>query len=252
METDVRYTIAGIFVIVLFSFVTLGIIWLSAGFSVETYTIYQVNMKESVSGLSVDAAVEYNGVNVGTVKSIRISSKDPEQVELLLRIRSSTPITQGTAATMNMRGLTGVTFIALRDKGTNKQKINMLPGETYPIINTAPSLLTRFDQALTEMNATFTRISLSIEKILNDENLNTIKDILHNLKSVTEQLTPIIKGGVDTVDTFNRETLPRTNQAISNLDTIMGDISSIAAELKDNPAVILRGKSPPPLGPGEK
>lgn len=252
METDVRYTIAGIFVIVLVAFITLGIIWLSAGFSVETYTIYQVNMKESVSGLSVDAAVEYNGVNVGTVKNIRISPKDPEQVEVLLRIRSSTPITQGTAATMSMRGLTGVTFVALRDKGTDKHKLKKLPGETYPIINTAPSILMRFDQALTEMNATFRRISASIEKLLNDENLNYMRDILHNIKTLTLELQPIIHSSVDTINVFNRETLPRTNQAISNLDTIMGDISSIANEIKDNPSVMLRGKSPPPLGPGEK
>ncbi len=252
METDVRYTIAGIFVIVLVAFITLGIIWLSAGFSVQTYTIYQVNMKESVSGLSVDAAVEYNGVNVGTVKNIRISPKDPEQVEILLRIRSSTPITQGTLATMSMRGLTGVTFVALRDKGTDKHKLKKLSGESYPIINTAPSILMRFDQALTEMNATFRRISASIEKLLNNENLNDMRDILHNIKTLTLELQPIIHSSVDTINVFNRETLPRTNQAISNLDTIMGDISSIANEIKDNPSVILRGKSSPPLGPGEK
>jgi phospholipid/cholesterol/gamma-HCH transport system substrate-binding protein len=252
METDVRYTIAGVFVIVLVAFITLGIIWLSAGFSVQTYTIYQVNMKESVSGLSVDAAVEYNGVNVGTVKNIRISPKDPEQVEVLLRIRSSTPITQGTLATMSMRGLTGVTFVALRDKGTDKHKLKKLPDEAYPIINTAPSILMRFDQALTEMNATFTRISASIEKLLNDENLNYMRDILYNIKTLTLELQPIIHSSVDTINLFNRETIPRTNQAISNLDTIMGDISSIANEIKDNPSVMLRGKSSPPLGPGEK
>jgi phospholipid/cholesterol/gamma-HCH transport system substrate-binding protein len=252
METNVRYTIAGIFVIVLFAFITLGIIWLSAGFSVETYAIYQVNMKESVSGLSVDAAVEYNGVNVGTVKNIRISPKDPEQVEVLLRIRSSTPVSQGTAATLNMRGLTGVTFVALRDKGTDKHKLKILPGETYPIINTAPSILMRFDQALTEMNATFRRISASIEKLLNEENVNYMRDILHNLKTLTEQLQPVIRSSFDTIDTFNRETLPRANQAIVNVDTIMGDISSIANELKDNPAIMLRGKTPPLLGPGER
>ncbi len=250
METNVRYTIAGIFVLVLVAFITLGIIWLSAGFSVETYKIYQVNMKESVSGLNVDASVEYNGVNVGTVKSIKIT--DPEQVELLLRIRSSTPISQGTTATMNMRGLTGMTFVALRDKGTNKQKIKILPGQTYPIINTAPSILMRFDQALTEMNATFTRISSAIERLLNEENLNYIRDVLHNLKSVTEALAPMIRGGTDAFDMFNRETLPRTNQIILNMDELMSDVSSLAGELKNNPSVILRGKSPPPLGPGER
>jgi phospholipid/cholesterol/gamma-HCH transport system substrate-binding protein len=252
METNARYTIAGIFVIGLFAIATLGIIWLSAGLTAETYAIYQVNMKESVSGLTVDAAVEYNGVNVGTIKSIRISLKDSEEVELLLRIQSNTPITQGTSATMNMRGLTGVTFLALTDKGKNKQRISIQAGELYPIIKTTPSILVRFDQALTQMNATFTRISASIEKIMNDDNLNSLRDILHNLKSVTEQLTPIIKGGVTTVDTFNRETLPKTNQAIMNMDNVMNEISTIAEELKENPSVILRGKSPPTLGPGER
>lgn len=252
METNVRYTIAGIFVIVLFSFVTLGIIWLSAGLSVETYDLYEVDMRESVSGLTVDAAVEFNGVNVGTVRSIRINSKDPQSVQLLLRVRSSTPISQGTTATMNMRGLTGVTFIALRDKSTNKAKIPLLPGHEYPIINTAPSLLVRFDQALTELNNTFTHISTSIQKLLDNENLGSIKDILNNLKTLTYELTPMIRNSLNTIDMFNRETLPATNQAISNLDNIVGDISVIADELKNNPAVILRGKAPPPLGPGEK
>lgn len=252
METNVRYTIVGAFVIILFSFITIGVIWLSAGFSVETYETYKVYMKESVSGLTMDAAVEFNGVNVGTVKNIQISKKDPELVELLLRIRSSTPVSEGTAATMNMRGLTGVTFIALRDTGNYKVPLKLKPGEDYLVIKTSPSLLMRFDQALTELNESIHGVSISIQKLLNNENLRSIKDILANLKTVTEELSPLLRRGFETMEIVNQQTLPTANQTISNLSGIINNMTGIMTEIKQNPSVIIRGKTPQPLGPGER
>ena len=88
METNVNYTLAGLFVISLLSIVVIGIIWLSAGFNRADYTLYEVYMKESVSGLSVDGPVEFNGVNVGTVNMIKISHTNPKLVELFLKIKS--------------------------------------------------------------------------------------------------------------------------------------------------------------------
>lgn len=252
METNVRFTIVGAFVIVLFSFMTFGVIWLSAGFSIETYNTYKVYMKESVSGLTVDAAVEFNGVNVGTVKTIKISDKDPKLVELLLRIRSSTPISEGTTATMNMRGLTGVTFIALRDTGDNKTLLRPRPGETYAVIKTSPSLLMRFDQALTELNQSIHTVSDSIQKLLNDDNLYSIQAILKNLKQVTEELSPLLQNSAETMQIINRHILPAANQTINRVDGMTGQMGSIVTEIKQNPSIVIRGKTPEPLGPGEK
>jgi len=252
METNVRYTIAGAFVIVLLTAITLGVIWLSAGFSVETYDIYKVYMKESVSGLAVDAPVEFNGVNVGTVRRIQISQRDPKLVELLLRVRSSTPITQATRATMNMRGLTGVTFISLRDQGTDERKIPTFPGEEYPVIQTSPSFITRFDTALTELSQSLRSVSTSIQELLSKENINLMKDIMINIHSITKQLSPLLIRGLNTIDVFNRETLPATNQALINMDNIISNITKITTEMKTNPSVIIRGKEPQPLGPGEQ
>lgn len=252
METNVRYTIAGIFVLVLFAFTILGVIWLSAGFSVETYNIYKVYMKESVSGLSVDGAVEFNGVNVGTVKSIKISQQDPELVELLLRIRSTTPISEGTTATMNLRGLTGVTFIALRDKSENRTPLKVLPGETYPVIQTGTSFLTRLDEALTQLNKSFKEVSISIQTLLDENNLQSIKVILNNLIKVTDRLNPLLQNSFDTIDSFRRDTLPAANQAISNMNGVINNMSAITLEMKQNPSVLIRGTTPLPLGPGEK
>lgn len=252
METNVRYTIAGLFVLVLFAVLTLGIIWLSAGFSAETYKVYKVYMKESVSGLAVDGAVEFNGVNVGTVKSIKISQSDPELVVLLLRIRSTTPISEGTTATMNLRGLTGVTFIALRDKAEDRRPLKVLPGEDYPVIKTGTSLLTRLDVALTQINKSFHDVSVSIQKVLSEENVRSVRLILNNLQSVTEKLNPLLENSSDTLNSLKRETIPSANQAIGTLNTIMDNLSAISLEMKQNPAILIRGTTPLPLGPGEK
>ncbi|HEX2548510.1 MAG TPA: MlaD family protein, partial [Gammaproteobacteria bacterium] len=225
---------------------------LSSGLSIETFDIYKVNMKESVSGLNVDAAVEFNGVNVGTVKKIRISEKNPDLVELLLRVRSNTPISEGTRASMNMRGLTGVTFIALQDKSTDRKRIKILPGEEYPIIQTTPSLLMRFDIALTKLNESLHSVSVAVENLLSKDNIKLFNEIMVNLREVTGQMTPLLQNSLTTIDLFNRQTLPATNQAISNLDNIMINVLEITSELKNNPSVLIRGKEPRALGPGEK
>ena len=70
MESNIHYTAVGAFVIGLMICVIMTILWLSSGFfNEENFSLYKVYMRESVSGLSVDSTVEYNGVVVGTVKT---------------------------------------------------------------------------------------------------------------------------------------------------------------------------------------
>ena len=139
METNINYTIVGVFVITLISAMILAIIWLSSGFSLAQYRIYQLRMTESVSGLSIDSPVEYNGVNVGSVSSIALEPNNPQMVDVLLSINTTTPITYGTVATLNTRGLTGITIVALKDKSLDTRPLVKEKGQAYPIIQTAPS-----------------------------------------------------------------------------------------------------------------
>ena len=244
METKVNYTMVGLFVIGLFSAIVMSVIWLSAGMTATEYTVYQVLMKESVSGLSIDAPVEFNGVNVGNIKNIEISQKDPQVVIVLLNVKEHTPITVGTRATLNMKGLTGIAYLALIDKGLDTRALQKLPDQSYPIINTAPSLLVRFDTAMTKLNESLHQVSVSIRALLDQENLLAIKAVLKNMQSVTESLTPLIQS-TNTI-------LPAANQAITNLDVITRNLMGVSAEIKQNPAVLIRGKQPQALGPGEQ
>jgi len=251
METNVNYTIVGIFVISLVACIVLAIIWLSAGLSLEQYTIYKVNMKESVSGLSPDSAVEYNGVNVGTVKHIDINQKNPQLVELLLSIKSKTPVTVGTTATLNVRGLTGITFVALTDKGSNRAPLLPKPGDDYAVINTVPSFFLQLDTALTKLNDNIHAVSSSLQSLLNKDNLNSVKQILINFRQFTDTLSTNRQqfGGI--LQSVSTQTLPATNDAIINIDAMTSALTGISKEIKQNPSILIRGRAEQALGPGE-
>lgn len=258
METNVNYTIVGAFVISLATVIILGIIWLSSGFSVETYSTYLVYMQESVSGLSIDAPVEYNGVKVGAVKSINLNQHNPHLVELQLNIKTGTPITEGTVATLDSKGITGITFIALKDKSTNLTPLKALPGQDYPVIKTAPSFFLRIDLALEKLNKSLSQVSTSIQSLLDSENLHSIKQTLSNLDRITanlaaqnQRLTSIMANTAQASNDFpiamqvlSTQTLPSMNNLISNMD-------SFTKEIKDNPSILIRGTAQPQLGPGE-
>lgn len=273
METNVNYTLVGAFVIMLLGAVIMGVIWLSSGLSSNTYAIYQVNMKESVTGLTVDSAVEFNGVNVGTVKSISISPVDPQTVILLLYVNTTTPVTAGTTASLTSKGLTGVSYVSLLDKGLNKKRLVAKNGQPYPVINTIPSLFNRFDTAMVKLNENMHKVTEAVEKLLDQENLTSIKDalknirdftqvmvtnesqiteILHNTAVVSAQFPQILKTSAHVVETVNQATIPALNQAMTNLQEVTQTMVSVTHDIKQNPAVLIRGRVAQPLGPGEK
>lgn len=273
MDTKVNYVMVGTFVIFLISAIVLSIIWLSSGLNVQDYKTYQVDMQEAVTGLNLDATVEYNGVNVGTVKKIALHPDNPRSVELLLRVRRDTPITYGTVATLATRGLTGITYIALKDKGDDVRPLVALKNQEYPIIKTAPSLLLQLNIGLQKLTESLNQVSTTFKNLFDQQNLLMIKETLVNLRLITsnmaannekfnailanttiatQRLPTLIQSSEQTLRTFESETLPQTNQIIANLNTITNNLSGMSEELRDNPSILIRGKQPRALGPGER
>lgn len=273
MDTNANYTIAGIFVVTLISLIVLSIIWLSSGLSFGEYTYYEIDMKESVAGLNVDSVVEFNGVNVGNVKKVEIDSKDPRLVNLLLSIKKSTPVSQGTKATLNTKGLTGIAYVALEDDGSNPRRLVKLPNQPYPIINTAPSFFWRIDTGMKKLNENVTKVAKSFEILLSEENLASIHEILldirhvsrilatntdqintilHNTAQASGQFLPLMQNSQEMLRNITTQILPAATRALLNLDIITNNLSAVSHEIRENPAVMIRGKTEEPLGPGEK
>ena len=281
MEPKINYTLVGLFVIGLFSAMIMIGLWLTAGLSAKTYKVYQVNMNESVAGLNVDSPVQYNGVNVGKVKSMQLNPRNPEQVILLLNIQQDTPITTSTTATLMSQGLTGIAYIGLRGGKTSYVKpLTTEPGEPYPIIKTSPSLFTRLDTAVTELTDNLNNITGDLHAVLDANNRAAFKQTLSNLDTLTtnlaanskqlnasltsvnvflkntakasQQFPGLIQNGQATMQTLNGQTLPAVNQILSTLNEASNNLLTLSNHIKDNPSLLLRGEAPPPPGPGEQ
>jgi phospholipid/cholesterol/gamma-HCH transport system substrate-binding protein len=272
MEPKVNYTLVGAFMLFLIAATILAIIWLSSGFSFEQFTVYKIYMQESVSGLNIDSPVEYNGVNVGSVLKVDLNPKNPHEVELLLNINKSTPITKGTVATLNTRGVTGITFIALKDDSTDLTPLRASRDQPYPVIKTAPSFFLRLDTALSKLSYNLEKVSDSIQGLLDKDNQQSIKDILTNMSQVTgtlaansqklntilentakasAQFGPLVQSSAGSMRILETQTLPATYKMISNLNEMTRSMAEISQQIKQNPAVLVRGVEHQPLGPGE-
>ena len=122
-------------------------------------------------------------------------------------------------------------------------------------------------------NENITQVTKALQALLDEENLQSFKEILIDIRHVTRilatnteqintiirnsaeasaQFVPSIKSGEEILRTMNNQILPAVSKAMLNLEIITNNLSAVSREIKDNPAVIIRGKTEQPLGPGEK
>lgn len=188
MEPKVNYTVVGLFVVGLGVVLVGVVLWLGKGNYRATYDRYYAFMKESVAGLSVNAQVEYHGVEVGRVTEIVLNPDNSEEVRLTLEIARGTPIKQDTVAVLHVQGLTGFAIVDLNGGTREAPLLTAKPGEQYPVIRTAPSLLTRLDQEGSRLLANLNRVTEGVGQATSEENRAALQRILQNLTSVTEAL----------------------------------------------------------------
>jgi phospholipid/cholesterol/gamma-HCH transport system substrate-binding protein len=114
METRAPYALIGAFVLAAVAAVFGFVYWLNNAGGLAQRTVYHVRFENSVSGLLTGAAVLFNGIRVGEVTGLRLSSDDPRQVMATIAVAPSTPVRADTQAGLEFQGLTGVPVIALQ------------------------------------------------------------------------------------------------------------------------------------------
>ncbi len=286
MESKSNYTIIGLAVLILITGLLSAGLWLSVGFDRKQYDTFIVYMDEPVSGLNDESPVKYNGVRVGFVSDIELSPQDPKKVKLLLKIEHGIPITVSTQATLISQGITGATYLGLTATTSSLLPLPKTPKEPYPIIPYKPSFyytleknvnrLTDqmnhiFDQANTENISKTLAHMETITSVIAQNNADT-NEIMHNMpkliKSIEQstkkfnqmaenvsvagtQFTKTMKAGKSSIDQISQQTVPDAVTLLRRLNTIAANLEVVSRQLRQNPAVIIRGNAPPKTGPGE-
>ena len=191
METRSNNVLVGSVVLVLLAAVIVAAFWFSRITDGQDQ-MYDIFFKQSVNGLAKGSSVNYSGVPSGQVKDIELWNKDPSFVKVRIAVKTGTPVLQGTTATIQGVGFTGVSEIVLDGavKGappiacpeTNVKSacpdgvpiIPTKPGALGELLNNAPLLLERLS-TLTER----------LTELLNDKNQKSFAAILEHVDQIT-------------------------------------------------------------------
>ena len=286
MESKTNYTVVGVMVLFLILGLITAALWLSFGFDNKKYDIYTVYADEAVSGLSDDSVVKYNGVKVGLVDKIELNDIDPEEVKIQLKIVEGTPITIGTRATLINQGITGTTYLGLSSNSSTLLPLEKTPGEPYPVIPYKRSFLGRLEKNINDLSLSIKHIFDKQNARAFKNSLTNLETITHaiakndaQINESLEELPKLIRGltvsvkkfnsmatsmsnaghdvsttmrtGTNTINKLSQQTLPPLTLLLQRLDHIAANLEKVSADMRQNPAVIIRGNTPPKSGPGE-
>lgn len=187
METRSNHILVGGIVLALVVALLGFIIWLSQAAG-EDNKEYDVFFKQAVDGLARGSAVSFSGVPVGQIASINLEPNNPEFVRVRISVREDTPILQGTTATVQSVGFTGVSQIQLDGAVRGAPPITQIGPHGVPVIPTKPGALGQLLNSAPELLDRVSTLTERLTELLSDRNQDSIAGILDNMEAISRSL----------------------------------------------------------------
>ena len=231
MYSRVNYTIVGIFVLLFGAGMVWFAFWLAKYGLQKEFDTYRLEMKESISGLSGDAKVKLNGVNIGRVSKIQINPQNIETVEILVEIEKGIPIKEDMIAHTQMFGVTGLLSIEI-EGGTNAAKTLVPTKEYIPLIKTKPSLLSKLTYNIGGVTDRIEALLLQSQKLLSDHNIETMGNILDNTEKATARAEELEDKVMVSLEEINM-TLKEFRVSMAKVTTDFSDMKEVTVPTID-------------------
>ncbi len=215
METKAHHVLIGAFVLGLGLFGILFALWIGKVQFAKEYADYDVLFEQSVSGLTVGAAVQFSGIQVGEVRRLKLAPTDPNQVIARIRVQGDLPVTVETRAQLVLTGLTGLAVMRL--SGGDKKSApltEILPGHQVPLIRSEPSQLDKLFESSQALLANAADAFARVNKVLSDENLSKVDSTLSEIQTLSTELRGEAGGTLRSI----RELAERSKVMVSKLE----------------------------------
>lgn len=187
METRAHHILIGLFTLAVVAAAIVFTLWLGKTGSDKRYDLYDIVFEEAVSGLSKGSGVEFNGIKVGEVASLRLDPNDPRRVLARVRVDSKAPVRADTRARLAMVGVTGISKIRLTSgkSGALSPPLRTTAKGTVPVIVAEPSPFSKLLEDGGDMVFNFNELLMQMRKLLSAENADNLGRTLRNLEQIT-------------------------------------------------------------------
>jgi phospholipid/cholesterol/gamma-HCH transport system substrate-binding protein len=232
METKANYALVGFFTLLVIAAAFGFVYWMAQSGRGGPTAELAIRIPGSANGLSVGSAVRFNGIPVGSVRSLSIDPDDPRYSIAFTEVRADAPVYQSTKAVLEVQGLTGAAYIEMSGGAKGEENIlqkaidsgrpAVLIADQSSVTNllaTADKILDRANQAIGDIQGfvgdargplTQTIRNVEVFTAALSANSNNIDQFLNSLATLSS--------AVDRVSTTLNSTLAAAEQLVRAVD----------------------------------
>jgi len=231
MESRASYLLVGVFVLGLIAVATGFVFWIAQYQLREARTFYYIYFRGSVTGLAEGSPVRLRGVPVGSVVQIEIDKGNIELIEVTIAVKPGTPIKTNTVASLQLQGITGLSFVQLSGGTQNAPDLEPRPGKRRAVIPSTPSPFEKLFESAPELVANVTIVAERAANLLSEENVAKVSAILGNVELATgEAATRVEEVRALIIDM--RGTASAVTRAADSADALLKDARGTVARVE--------------------
>jgi phospholipid/cholesterol/gamma-HCH transport system substrate-binding protein len=210
METRANYVLIGTFTLAVIAAAFGFVLWFQSLHTAKARTPLRVIFEGPASGLRDGGSVNFNGIRVGEVVSVKLDN--PRRVVALAMVENNAPIRKDTKVGLEFQGLTGVAAISLTGGDDSAPPV--------PRDKDGVAVLTADPNSLQDVTEAIRGTLQNINRVVAD-NQESVKNSLHNLETFTNALArnssklDDLMGKVDGV-------MAKADNLMLGLDTLAG------------------------------
>lgn len=158
--------------------------------------------------------------------------------------------------------------VAKQVKSLSASVSELLDKENQDSIKSTLKNLAKITQTFADNSADFSETMKSLDNTMANvseasnqfpETMKRFKATIVSVNALSEQMhqtaktiDSTMKSGQNAITNFSDQVIPAAQQSLSNLSRATMSVNALTDELQNNPSMLVRGKTPAPLGPGEK
>ena len=255
MEPRAHHVLIGLFTVLMVAGALGFALWLSKASSDQELNDYDVIFTEAVSGLSQGSAVQYSGIKVGDVISLRLDPQDPRKVRAHIRVNANTPIKEDTRARLSITGITGASLIQLHSGSpespmlisksdqraeiiADRSPLSRLMSNGEDLVLSVTRLLNRANQLFSRDN--IGRISRTLENIEQTsasvaEQRDELRTALQQMSTASQEAANLMRNANQLLSGQGREAMDSANRLLTSLERSSSNVERL---LSDNRAAL--------------
>jgi len=239
METRANHVLIGAFTLAVIIASVMFALWAAKYGSDRKFNDFDVVFVEAVTGLTKGSIVQYNGINVGEVRDLKLDKKDPSKVIARVRVEEDTPIKTDTKAKLAFVGLTGVAQIQFSGGKAESPLLIESSSDEVPFIIAEESAISKLLNSTEDITTTAADVLIRINRVLSDANISRVTTSLEQITgTVAGQKQDIAKILSDARNAAQKldSTLAKADSAMGKLDKSMDTLDE--GVFKELPKVV--------------